>query len=210
MLLKLAHLTHNSNDLDHDTEMYIDVGFAIVATYLDIRNPHIKERFLSHFTDKHTLQILKKRDCIDVEIVQQNSVTQSKSFIKDIINVENRVEISIRTPEIKHSHLFWESLGFHQSVSSDLLAFSSVLQRFPIYVHLCYEPSFSTRNALDSCGIYSIAFLTHNAEQERKRLLQHGIAITEIETITVGENRLRVFFAIGQHNELVEIYDIET
>lgn len=188
-------------------QQFLRSGFSVDAIYRNIENPPLKKSWISRFSDKHDLCILKKPDCTDVELVQQGSVSESRSFIRKVVNMEKTTQVHINTDNVENSRLFWEKLGF-QSNMHETLIFSPILSGQPLCLHLHHDPGFARQKTLDAWGIYSMAFLSHNAELEQKKLVRRGITVTDINTLSLGGSLLRIFFVVGAQNELIEIYDI--
>lgn len=207
MLLRVAHFSYNSIDIECDKNTFVCEGYYLDKTHMQIHNPKIKQSFLSTYSNKHNLHILKKSNHIDLEIVEQQSISNAQSFIKDIENKEMCSTLSIRTRCESSSRLFWKHLGLQSE--AQYVVYSPMLSGSRMQLSFSVDVDFKKQQNLDSVGFYSIAFLSHNAEVEKKQLTKRGITTTAITSITLTDGvKIRLFFALGDQNELVEIYDV--
>ena len=207
MLIKLAHVTINTNDFEKSISDVQKQGYILDVCYKNIENPKIKEKFLENYYPLHHLALLKKNDCLDIEIIDQKSTNHSNSFIKNIICKEKCIKISILTSSIEKSRWFWEKLGFSFN-NTNTLKFQSVLNENLIHIELIVDRQYEVESLHGHQGSYAIAFISNHLIKEHLRLQQANIQVSDIEILRLGNQMLKIFFAFGEQGELVEIYQI--
>ena len=206
MIIKFAHVGYNTDRLERDIVFFISQGYVYSLEERNVYNPVIKKIFLSNYSNTHDLVVMNK-ERVSVELVQQQSSSPVKSFISDVISLENKLVFRISSSNIVESQIFWEALGFTSKFPSHL-KIKPILNDFEINIELESDAAFKPGQFLDAQGYYSLAFISNNVEKEKKAIEKRGIVTSDIENLKVGDLDLSIFFALGPQGELVEFYQV--
>lgn len=207
MLLKLAHICHNSTDFEKDITSFIDLGFGLEWHEKDIANPSIKQSFFSRYMPSHSLALLVPKNGPRIEIVAQDALCNEESFLLDWSVSKDILDITVRTKNIETSVLFWTALGFKIDGPTQM-SIRPMLENYMIRLELRLHDEFKTTLRGDARGYYAMAFLSNNVIREKARLEKLGIACTPIERVKVRENDIALFFSVGDNGEFVEWYSL--
>jgi hypothetical protein len=89
------------------------------------------------------------------------------------------------------------------------LKFYSLLGRATFELYIRKNPGPATRRLLDARGFNCIAFVSSDAEKDRRKFERLGVRTTESNRFRVGGRDLAIFWLQGPGGEIVEIVGLK-
>lgn len=162
----------------------------------------------------------------DVERSEDSSVVHGCSFVKarsDLLKAEFFILEGVRATEfvcnkvivdadnIERASDFWCSLGFKPAAAGEPvthLEFRSPFMEGTYQLYIRKRESPLNQFVLDSQGFNCIAFISTDAEKERRRFDQLGMEPTEPYPFRVNGKDLCIFWVRGPSGEIVEVISL--
>lgn len=229
MIIQVDHLALASDNFERDTTFLMRLGYSVAFTEMRAPNPLNKQSLLSRHEPFHDLRLLKKEGSYPIELLNHASSTGKRGFLSSFLphslkndpifafgalseNTEKEINALVINRVTAYSHCpadsvaFWQQLGFRLTEECKL-AFASPFQKEPLGLEV--TPSKQAEAfKLDDTGFNCIALISTSAEKERDRLGRLGFEVTELESFSIHEQNMTLFFVTGPGGELVEIISI--
>lgn len=201
MLLKMAHVSMNLDPSSSQDRSTIPPGWTLKSRFDDIYNPENKVCFLPNYEPTHTLSLFQRDRYIDIELVSQKSTSPTILFTA-VSRADEGLFLYVPYRMSSESVLFFRTLGFYENGSEHTLTSRHALDEFDISITDAAPPKDAVK-----IDIYAAAFLSSGIAKDVAKLSRHPFVITPIETIDLGEAKIRCFFLIGPAGEIVEVYE---
>lgn len=200
MIIKFDHIAYSCNRHEMNTVLEMFSGYHIIFHETNLKNISIKKGLMGSWADTHDMMLLNRDNYLPVEITAYDKTIRGNDKYK----VENE-SITIFSSSIIDAKTFYKAVGFNE-ISKDIMVLKTLLGEVVTikFELVSVPPQSDHRTRLDSKGYCCLAFVTNNAEKEKRKLDKCGISITEIMKLIVNGRALNIFFAYNEWGDIVE------
>lgn len=214
MIIGIDHITYSSMDFDKDVQLFINKGYELEFKDYNINNALVKKNFLQNYKDTQSIALLKKKDSVKLEVIQDTnrqegiSIMNPLNYNSDGNNLHiNNIEINVYNPEIFIKE--WCNYGFKLIDESRLIFkhFGKNNACLTVYIHKCAELK---SYYLDNKEYVCLALISTSIERDHMYYKSQGMFVSEIEDVYLINNtkKIKVFFLRGSNNEIIEIIGV--
>ena len=201
MIVKFDHISFTCFLGDEEAAMKEFAGYEQAFCENNVVNLDIKKDFLELDSHMHDLYMLTKEGGYPIEITSYNQCTEGK----------NRLHVSggefvIKSKDVKETEDFYANLGF--VMEQQVMRMKPFLDKDAVTIRIEQDGDLSDKTYLDQKGWGILAFVTDNAERQKRQLDKAGVYTTSVQELPVNGKKLKIFFAESKVGDLVELIGI--
>lgn len=200
MIIKLDHIAYscNRNEMEHVLEMFS--GYQMVFHETNLKNLPIKRGLMDSWAEDHDIVLLNRDGFLPVEMTAYDETVCGCEKYK----IENNL-ITVFCNSIINSKMFYKALGFNEIGDNIMILRTLIGEVVTIRFESISVPLPNDhRTRLDSKGYCCLAFVTNNAEKEKRKLDKCGAETTEIMKLVINKKTLNIFFVYNECDDIVE------
>jgi len=211
MIIKFDHISYSA---PIDKEEAVRESFSdynLIFEERGLNNLEIKSGFFMKEHELHNILMLNAEGKYPIELTMYD-----ECYGQNAMYELGTDEIIIKSADVASSARFYEAFDFTrtESESSDLESCTeTVLTLKPMFdskvVSLrLVKSSITERTVLDANGFGSLALVVDSIDRYGAVLAEAGYSITDIQSLVVNGKTLKIAFASGKNNEIVELIGV--
>lgn len=199
MLIAIDHITLAADNIEKYYNILCGIGYSKYVHVQNIRNIELKKKYLQHYIDTQSFYVIKKQGSINIEIIKDSSRLHGKSCYIPLYRNGYINGVSIKVFNQEKFIQQWSSIGFKND--NNTLYFTSFGNSYIV------KPIKTTKNTyfLDNKGFVCAAFISTSINDDYDNMQKNGFELSVIDCIIINNKMLKLFFAKGANNELIEI-----
>lgn len=201
MVIRFDHLTYvcNNTELEYTLSKFTSIGYREVFREECIPNIPPKKPLLKHPNEKHSLFFLEKDNSIPIEVISYELTTHSPQMIEF---ASEGCSFTYNTRDVEYLKLLFESIGFKR-IDEQTYNAKGVLDKNDSIINI--KEAVNPSALLDNEGFTCPTIFIDSYVKTKAKVEENGFTCTESYPIVINGRDLKIFFAIGKTNEIIEL-----
>lgn len=203
MVIKFDHISYSASMCEEENVRQRFDGYKLIFEERELDNLDIKAGYFGSWHDKHNILMLGAEGQYPVELTLYDACvgTNNVYSLKD-------EEIIFRSANINESKRFFGMFDF--SGEGDKLSVKPMLDAGPVILRLeeIADKAGEDKVLLDKAGFGSLALVVDSIDRYAAGIKEAGYIITDTKRLMVNGKMLKIAFASGKCNEIVELIGV--
>lgn len=205
MIIGFSHLTINSNNPRYNLMEYLQLGYELDFSALNISNSAHKKTLLKTHSPTHDIYYLKHAQLNSIELI--NHFSDNKDLAERLSLEDKHINISLPSSLLFDEVNFWKELGFKQN--NNELTLTRLSKAWSVTLKIRESELNDSELQLDSLGATSLAFLVKKLNYYTDSPLFIDKIMTKAFELSVNNKLLNIIFLKSPSGIPVELIEIK-